>query len=224
MWHWVQDFTGGQFFIEHKVFILGICGPTCSGKTAISLKLLRAFKEFKPYFFPLDMYYKSLPDKIKPEEYNFDSPEALDFKLIMENLKSLIEGREFQKPVYDFKTHKRISYKKINKKVGLIIMEGIFLFYFKSLRNKLNFKVFLEAREEEIYKRRIRRDKKLRGSSLEFIKNQLQRFVFPANKKYVEKYKNFADIILPPNFSIEEKVDIIFREVYKNLLKYGNEF
>lgn len=169
------------------------------------------------------MYYRSLPEDIKPEEYNFDCPEALDFPLIMRNLNILIEGREFESPLYDFKIHKRVSYEKVKIKTNLIIAEGIFLFYFKELREKLNFKVYLEAREEEILKRRVERDKKLRGSDFKFIKNQIQRFVFPGNKKYVENYKKFADLILPPNLSIREKAEIISQHIDKNLLKYGNE-
>lgn len=169
------------------------------------------------------MYYKSLPEGIKLGEYNFDCPEALDFPLIIKNLNILIEGKEFESPVYDFKIHKRVSCEKVKIKTNLIIIEGIFLFYFKELREKLNFKVYLEARKEEIFKRRMERDVKLRGSDFKFIKNQIHRFVFPGNKKYVEKYKKFSDLILPSNFSIKEKVEIISRQINKNLLKYGNE-
>lgn len=169
------------------------------------------------------MYYRSLPEGIAPEEYNFDLPEALDFPSVMKNLNILIEGKEFESPVYDFKVHKRISCKKVKIRTNLIIIEGIFLFYFKELREKLNFKVYLEAKREEILKRRILRDRNLRGSSTCFIKKQMEKFVFPSSKKYVEKYKNFADLILPSNLSIKKRVEIISRQLAKNLLKYGNE-
>lgn len=223
MWLLVQGFTGEQYSIKHKTFFLGICGPTCSGKTEVSLKLLKIFKDYKPYLFSMDMYYKSLPEGIKPEEYNFDSPSALDFPLIMKNLKNLEEKRVFKSPLYDFKTHKRISYKTINPETSFIIIEGIFLLYFKPLRDKLNFKVYLEAEREEILKRRILRDKKIRGSSINFIKEQMEKFVFPSSKKYVEKYKNYANLVLPSSFSFQQKIKVISKEVNKNLLKYWNE-
>jgi len=61
----------------------------------------------------MDMYYNSLPEGISSDEYNFDCPKAIDFKLLLKNLKSLILWEDFKEPIYDFKTHKRTSYKKI---------------------------------------------------------------------------------------------------------------
>ncbi len=206
-------FTGEHCFIEHKPYLLGICGPTCSGKTIISKKLLKIFKEKKPYLFSIDMYYKSLSEGLNPEDYNFDSPKAIDFPLLFKNLKLLIMEKTFFEPVYDFKTHKRISYKKIKKEPKLIIIEGIFLFCFKKLREILNYKVYLEATEEDILKRRIKRDQALRGSSPEFVKKQMEKFVFEGNKKYVEKYKTYSDLILPSNLSINEKLKLILNFV-----------
>lgn len=210
-------FTGEHCFIENKPLLLGICGPSCSGKTIISKKLVKIFKDKKPYLFSMDMYYKSLPEGINPEEYNFDCPKAIDFKLLLQNLKNLILWKEFEEPIYDFKTHKRIGFQKVKEIPNLIIIEGIFLLYFKKLREILNYKVYLEAKEEEILKRRIKRDQALRGSSPEFVNKQMEKFVFEGNKKFVDKYKIYSDLILPSNLSIKEKLNLIldFVKIFK---------
>lgn len=169
------------------------------------------------------MYYKSLPEGIEPEDYNFDEPDALDFELVFENFKNLLKGKEIKIPFYDFKTHKRISFKKIKVNPKMIIMEGIFLFYFQKLRDKLNFKIFLESSRNQIIKRRFKRDFHLRGSDKKFILKQLEKYVFPGNEKFVEGYKKYSDLILPFNLSIKEKIQIISNEINKILLKYLNE-
>lgn len=212
-------FIGGQCFIEHKPFLLGICGPTCSGKTIISKKISLKFKHLKNLNLSLDMYYQNLPKKINPLNYNFDNPKALDFPLILKNIKNLINKGEIKKPIYDFKKHKRIGFEKIKGKFDLIIIEGIFVLYFKELRNLLDFKIYLEAEKSEIYKRRIKRDLKMRGSNIDFVKRQLERFVFLGNEKYVIPYKRYSDLIIPSNIELKEKINFIFSKLSKFLVK-----
>lgn len=224
MWLWVQDFTGEQSSIKHKIFFLGICGPTCSGKTKLARSLVRIYKNLKPYLFSLDMYYKNLPENVKAEDYNFDSPSALDLPLILKNLKKIERREVFKSPLYDFKKHRRISYLEVDLQTNFILIEGIFLLFFRPLRQRLNFSVYLELSEEEILKRRISRDMKSRGSSLNFVKKQMERFVFYGNRRYVEKYKKYASLVLPSSLEFREKVEIVSEEIKKNLLKYWNEF
>lgn len=212
-------FIGGQCFIENKPFLLGICGPTCSGKTIISKKISLKFKNFKNLIFSLDMYYKNLPKELNPLNYNFDSPKALDYPLILKNIKNLINKKEIKKPIYDFKKHKRVRYEKIKGKFDLIIIEGIFVLYFKELRNLLDFKIFLEAEKEEIYKRRIERDLNMRGSNIDFVKRQLERFVFFGNEKYVTPYKKYSNLIIPSNMGLMEKINLVSNEISKFLVK-----
>lgn len=212
-------FIGGQCFIEHKPFLLGICGPTCSGKTIVSNKISLKFKHLKNLVFSLDMYYKNLSGKINPLNYNFDNPKALDYPFILKNIKNLINKREIKKPIYDFKKHKRVGYEKIKGKFDLVIIEGIFVFYFKKLRNLLDFKIFLEVDEKEIYSRRIERDLKMRGSNIDFIKRQLEKFVFLGIEKYVIPYKKYSDLIIPSNIGLKEKINLISNEISKFLVK-----
>lgn len=212
-------FIGEQCFIEHKPFLLGICGPTCSGKTIVSNKISLKFKHLKNLIFSLDMYYKNLTEKINPLNYNFDSPKALDFPLILKDIKNLINKGEIKKPIYDFKKHKRIGYKKIKGKFDLIIIEGIFVLYFKKLRELLNFKIYLDADKKEIYKRRIKRDLKRRGSNIDFVKRQLEKFVFLGIEKYVISYKRYSDLIIPSNIGLKEKINLISNELSKFLIK-----
>lgn len=161
----------------------------------------------------MDMYYKSLPEKIKPENYNFDNPKAIDINFLLKSIKNLLMGKEIKVPIYDFKTHKRKGYKKLNQNPGILILEGIFLLYFKELRKLMDFTIFLEAEMEEIIKRRIKRDLKRRGSSEEFVRTQLKKFVLKGNEKYVLKYKKFADLIIPSRLKIKEKIKIIIENL-----------
>lgn len=46
-------------------------------------------------------------DHANAENYNFDSPNALDFDLAYEKIKGLLRYEDVEIPVYDFATHKR---------------------------------------------------------------------------------------------------------------------
>lgn len=65
----------------------------------------------------------------KLSEYNFDHPNAFDFDLIALQLNELLEGREINMPVYNFKVSKREEICELVKPANLIIFEGILSLY-----------------------------------------------------------------------------------------------
>ncbi len=64
-------------------------------------------------------------------EYNFDHPKAFDFDLISKHLTDLLDGKEIDMPIYNFKVSKRESFSEKVKPANLIIFEGILGLYDK---------------------------------------------------------------------------------------------
>ena len=111
-------------------FVL-IAGPSSSGKTTFSHRLsiqLRA-NGLKPHPIAVDDYFVNREDTPRDEEgnYNFECIEAIDIKLLNQNLSDLLVGKEVELPTYNFKTGKR-EYNGTRKKLGaqdVLVLEGI---------------------------------------------------------------------------------------------------
>ncbi len=88
-----------------------VAGPSSSGKTTTTAKLAERLEEAGLRVVPmnLDNYFFDLELHPRDEsgDYDFETPEALDLKLINAHLEQLLSGREVRMPVYDFKTGRR---------------------------------------------------------------------------------------------------------------------
>lgn len=67
----------------------------------------------------------------------------------------------------------------------------------QEIRDITDTKVFIDADSDIRLKRRILRDTKERGRSLESVLDQFIKQVKPMHEKYVEPTKKYADIIIP---------------------------
>ena len=105
--------------------LIGIGGGTGSGKTSLAKNILREFDEGKMIILQQDAYYKDsahLPFEERTER-NFDHPDAIDFDLLKEHLKSLLHNQSIEMPIYDFFTHKRQPETRTVGANGAIILE-----------------------------------------------------------------------------------------------------
>ena len=91
------------------MYIIGLAGGTGSGKTFIANKLLNYFGENKVCIIGLDSYYKDLSSmNFKDREiYNFDHPNAINFKTLIDDINKLYSMGVVKIPKYNFQTHCR---------------------------------------------------------------------------------------------------------------------
>ena len=90
------------------MLVIGIAGGSGSGKTTVVNSITEKLKE-KVVVIPQDSYYKDsshLPMEER-QQINFDHPEAIDFKLLCEQLKELKSGKSIEQPVYSYITCSR---------------------------------------------------------------------------------------------------------------------
>ena len=180
-----------------KTIIIGIAGGTGSGKTTLTDRLKEKFSENISVVYH-DNYYKRL-DYLTFEErkkVNYDSPDAYDTDLMVEDVKKLKEGKAVCCPVYDFTIHNRSDKTITIEPKRIIIIEGILVFQNEELRKLMDIKIFVDTDADERIMRRIKRDFRDRGRSFESVVTQYRNTVKPMHEKYVEPSKKFADILL----------------------------
>ena len=180
------------------VIVIGIAGGTGSGKSTLINRIKDEFSD-SITMLSHDFYYKkhvgiSFEDRKK---LNYDHPDAFDTDLMIEHVKELTQGREIERPVYDFTIHNRIDETVTVKPAKVIIVEGILIFENQELRDMCDIKVFIDTDADVRIIRRIIRDVEERGRTLESIVNQYLTTVKPMHEQFVEPSKKYADLIIP---------------------------
>ena len=145
-----------------------------------------------------DNYYRPHDDLPFEErqKINYDHPDSLETDLLIEHLKALREGKAIDCPTYDFAHHTRAKKIVRVEPSRVIIVEGILILQDPRLRDLFDIKIFVEADADERILRRVTRDIKERGRSLENIMEQYLTTVKPMHYLYVEPTKTVADLIL----------------------------
>ena len=181
----------------NQVIVIGVCGCSCSGKTSTVEKIATTLDKCatnSPIIVSQDSYYLG-----GNTETNYDVPQALEFSLMVEHVKQLINGQSVEAPIYDFKTHSRKEETKTLQPSRVIIIEGTLIFTQEELRNLCTLKVFVSAYPELMFARRLKRDVEDRGRSITEVNERYLKDVMPSNKIYVEPSENYADIVLKNN-------------------------
>lgn len=126
------------------MFFVIIGGASGSGKTGLSHQLLTKLKEIgvDVQILNMDDYYHEIPDGANSEEFrentNFDTPAMLYLDLLQEHIAELNKGKSIRKPLFDFKSNRRIGEETIHPS-DVIVMEGIFAQYFYKIMGYQNF-------------------------------------------------------------------------------------
>ena len=191
--------------------IIGICGGTGSGKTTMARQLVDRIGRKKVNLIEQDSYYKNLAalplDQRK--RANFDHPDSLDIDHLARDLASLKAGEKVEIPVYDFTTHTRKDEPLRLFPKPVTIVEGILILTIPEIRNLMDIKVYLDASSDTRLLRRIRRDIKERGRTLEQTLEQYEMTIRPMHHEYVEPTKEFADIVVPEEGHSAVLVDML---------------
>lgn len=183
---------------DRKRILVGVGGGSGSGKTSVVQALVNLFDELEVTMVQQDTYYKDLRDLdlIERSKQNFDHPDAFDETLLAEHLEELLAGGTVQQPVYDFANHGRRDETRAVKGGELIILEGILALHSKKLRNMMALRIFVDAEADIRLVRRLRRDLKERGRSIESALDQYETTVRPMHMQFVEPTKALADLII----------------------------
>ena len=201
-----------------KVMVIGIAGGTGSCKTTITRKLMQRFGSDVSVIYH-DNYYKAHHNMPYEEraKLNYDQPDAFDTDQLIEAVRALKKGRSVVCPVYDYSIHDRSEKTVTVKPAKVVIVEGILIFENKELCSLMDIKVFVDADADVRILRRIVRDVRDRGRSLESVVNQYLSTVKPMHERYVEPSKRNADIIVPEGGHNRVALELLMERVRAHL-------
>jgi uridine kinase len=201
-------------------FALGVAGGTGSGKTTVAQAILEAIGRDRISSLAQDSYYRDIEWESEEQflKHNFDHPDAIDHRLLVEHLQMLKSGHDVEVPVYDFVTHRRTPATRTMPARPVILLEGILILASKRLRDLLDFKIFVDADADVRLMRRVRRDMSERGRDLQDIFRQYNSTVRPMHLEFVEPSKRWADVIVPQGGQNRVAVEMVIARLEQVLM------
>lgn len=179
------------------MIIIGICGASGSGKSTLARRIKEALS-CSCEIIGQDCYYKSFPQLPFEERVhlNYDDPNIFDYDEMMGDLDTLSAGRPITKKGYNYAMHLREDSQELIYPPEVLILEGIHIFYDKRLCERMSLKVYMQVDIDVCLLRRIFRDIKKRGRTIDNISEQYLATVKPMFEKYVQNYINDADFAI----------------------------
>ena len=205
-----------------KNLTVGISGGTGSGKTTITSRLMCALTEQSVVLVQQDHYYKDLSHLPFEErtKVNFDHPDSIETPLMIEQLTALREGRAVERPVYDFTEHRRVAKTVRVEPRPAVLLEGILIFENADVRKLLDIKIFVDTDADIRFIRRLRRDVRERGRTVESVVEQYLSTVRPMHNEFIEPSKRHADVIIPEGGHNEVGIDLVIQKIKSLLPKH----
>ncbi len=202
-----------------NTILIGIAGGTGSGKTTLADRLVENFGSHEVSILRHDNYYKQ-HDEMSYEErttLNYDHPDAFDTELLCGHIRALKSGQEIAMPVYDYAVHNRSERTVAVAPAPVIVLEGVLIFAEQELCGLMDIRVFVYTDADVRILRRIIRDVKERGRSLDSVIEQYLTTVKPMHEQFVEPGKRRADIIIPQGGNNPVALEMLIQRVRKHL-------
>lgn len=202
--------------------IIGIAGGTGSGKTTVVNKIIEKLPKGEVSVISQDSYYKDNTNLTKDQrdQINYDHPNSIDVDLMIQHLQHLKNGGEVHQPIYSYLKHNRTSETRLTLPTKVIVVEGILIFAIKELRELFDVKIFVDTPDDERLIRRIKRDIRERGRSVDEVLNRYQTTLRPMHEQFIEPYKRYADIIIPEGGNNRVAISIL-RKTIREILSYS---
>ena len=201
--------------MSNKPVLILVAGGSASGKSTVVEEILDKAGLDDVLIIKHDDYYLDqahLPLNVRFLT-NYDHPSSLDNQLLYEHLIKLLEGQAIDKPTYDFVNHTRAHNVEHVEPKPIIIVEGILILENEKIRELSSMNLFVELDDDTRFIRRMLRDMRERGRSLESIISQYEKTVKPMYHKHIKPTKRYADVIIPNDRKHDIAVDLIVTKI-----------
>jgi uridine kinase len=205
--------------------VVGIAGGSGSGKTTVVHRILDRVGWDRIAYLPHDAYYKDASHLPWEERIhlNYDHPNSLDNDLLIAHIRMLLRGEAIDAPIYDFSTHTRKRETRRISPSPVILVEGILVFVDERLRDLMDIKIYVDTPADERFIRRLLRDIRERGRTVDSVVEQYQSTVRPMHMKFVEPSKQYADIIIPEGGHNDVAMEMVIGRIESLLAAHEGE-
>jgi uridine kinase len=201
--------------MDRKPVVIGVAGGSGSGKTSVTKAIYDSFKSQSILMIEQDYYYKDqshlpMEERLKT---NYDHPLAFDNDLLIQHIQKLLRHEAIEKPVYDYAVHTRSSEVVHVEPKDVIILEGILILEDERLRNLMDMKLYVDTDADLRIIRRLLRDIKERGRSMDSVIEQYVNVVRPMHNQFIEPTKRYADVIIPEGGHNHVAIDLMVTKI-----------
>ena len=203
-----------------NTIFIGIAGGTGSGKTTLTAHIKNRFGDDVSVLYH-DNYYKDqtgVPFEVRCRQ-NYDHPDAFETDLLIRHLQTLKSGSPILCPVYSYTDHNRTADTVAVQPTSVVVVEGLLIFQNPQLRELMDIKIFVDTDADVRILRRIMRDVKERGRSIDSVVEQYLNTVKPMHEQFIEPSKRFADIIVPEGGRNLVALDMIMQRIANHIGK-----
>ncbi|RDI46033.1 uridine kinase [Aquicella lusitana] len=207
---------------KKSTIIIGISGASASGKSLLANTIVNELGSDQVVVISEDAYYKdhsNIPFEERAK-INYDHPDSIDHELLYKHLNMLQQGKSVEVPIYNHSMHIREEETRRIGQHAIIVLEGILLFVESKLRELMDIRIFMDTALDICLMRRLKRDIKERGRSLDSVLKQYEDTVRPMYLQFIDPSKRYADLIVPRGGGNRIAIDMIkakMRELLKSL-------
>lgn len=194
-----------------KPYIVGVSGGSGSGKTTFVKALKQHFSDEEMTVFSQDDYYRPREQQELDanNEKNFDLPSSIERELYYEHLNALMAGAIVEKNEYNYNNPLIESKMKAFKPAPIILLEGIFVFYYHEIYRMMDLRIFIDSSDSTKVIRRIRRDRKERNYPLDDVLYRYEHHVNPTYEQFIQPFKEKVDLVVNNNVGFDQAMDIL---------------
>ena len=195
----------------NKPYLVGITGGSASGKTSFLREIGNLFGPKEVCILSQDNYYRPAGEQAKDENghINYDLPDCIDLDAFKNDIIKLSLGETVRRREYRFQHEEQMGDWLEFESAPIVIIEGLFIFYREDISSHFNLKLFIEANEDLQLQRRLKRDTLERNIPADFVQYHWNNHVMPAFRKYLEPYKEQADIIINNNAHFNNSLKVV---------------
>lgn len=198
-----------------RPFLIGVAGGSSSGKTTIAERLAELVDGEHLALIELDSYYLDrIGDTLDERRAaNYDHPDSFDWPLLNDHLAALVNGATVPVPVYDYNAFERTEQVRRVPPASIVVVEGILVLWEPVLRERFDLRIFVDTPADLRFIRRLERDVRDRGRTMDSIIGQYLTSVRPSHDLFVEPSKRYADVIVPDGGMNRPALDVLLARV-----------
>ena len=202
------------------MLVIGICGASGSGKSTLARELEAKLNK-RCIYLKQDSYYRDHSDMSfeDRERINYDEPQAFEHDVLRNDLFALRDGQAIAAKNYDYTEHRRADTGERIEPADVVLIEGIHVFYDEAVRDLLDFKIYIQVDPDVCLLRRVKRDIRDRGRSIDGIYRQYLETVKPMYEKYIRRYVDYADLIVARGGKNARIVDILAHYINSGMIE-----